>query len=209
MYEYHPEVLKFLILSTHYRSILNVSDEKIDQTFASLLRVYRALKIANEVSTFETSEAAIANKKFSELLNTLDKNIKKSVCDDFATGELIASIYDAVRAFNGLNLEKKAKDINSAPTAKLFTSWLSKYGQMMALFNEEPTVFLKAINDLMIKRRNIDVQAVEDTIAKRAKAREDKDWALADKHRDELVAMGIDFSDTANGVEWSVKIDNA
>ncbi|WP_034731497.1 cysteine--tRNA ligase [Bacteriovorax sp. Seq25_V] len=209
MDEYHPEVLKFLILSTHYRSILNVSDEKIDQTFASLLRVYRALKVANEVSSFETTDAAIANKKFAELLNTLDKNIKKSVCDDFATGELIASIYEAVRAFNGLNLEKKAKDINSAPTAKLFTSWLSKYGQMMALFNEEPTVFLKAINDLMIKRRNIDAKLVEEIIAKRAKAREDKDWAAADKYRDELSAMGIDFSDTASGVEWSVKIDNA
>lgn len=207
MDEYHPEVLKFLILSTHYRSILNVSDEKIDQTFSSLIRVYRALKVAGEVANFATTDAGIVNKNFADMLAKFDKSIEKSVNDDFSTSELIAAIYEVVRSFNALSLDKKAKDVNSAPTAKAFLAWISKYGQMMALFSEKPEDFLSQINTILVKKKNIDVSKVEDLISKRAEARNDKNWAQADIYRDELTALGIEFSDTASGVSWSVKVD--
>lgn len=209
MDEYHPEVLKFLILSTHYRSILNVSDDKIDQTFSSLIRVYRALKSASfVVENFETNDSAIVNKNFQDLLNKQDGIISKAVNDDFSTSELIAGVYEVVRSFNALNLEKKAKDVNSVPTAKAFIAWIQKYGSMMALFSEAPDKFLSEINGILIKKKNIDVKKVEELLASRQKARDEKDWASADKYRDELSNIGIEFSDTANGVVWSVKVEN-
>ncbi len=206
MDEYHPEVLKFLILSTHYRSILNISDDKIEQTFAGLMRVYRSLKSANFVIDNFEDQGGVVNKKFAELLKSLDSKISRSVNDDFGTGELFAAIYDAVRAFNGLNLEKKRKDINSLPTAKAFKEWLSGYGDMLALFKEDPATFLNEINELFIKEKKIDKGQVLDLLAKRKQARDDKNWEEADKYRDELHALGIDFSETADGVEWLVKI---
>ena len=207
MDEYHPEVLKFLILSTHYRSILNVSDEKIEQTFSGLLRVYRAIKTANHVvESFEENENGKVNKKLNELLSSLDKKIEKSINDDFGTGELFAAIYDAVRAFNALNLERKKKDINSFATAKAFRDWISHYGSMLALFNEEPDTFLTEINDLFLKQKKIDKEEVLKLLEGRRKAREEKDWESADKYRDQLHEIGIDFSETADGVEWFVKL---
>ncbi len=207
MDEYHPEVFKFLVLSSHYRSVLNVSDDKIEQTFSGLVRVYRALKVANDiVSNFETNDSAKVNKKFAESLKSLDKKIEKSVNDDFGTGELIASIYEAVRAFNTLGLEKKKKDVNSVPTANAFKEWVHKYGKLTALFDEDPAKVLSEINTILLKKKNIEASFVEELLAKRSQAREDKDWESADKVRDELHALGIDFQDTANGVEWSVKV---
>lgn len=207
MDEYHPEVLKFLILSTHYRSILNVSDEKIEQTFSGLMRVYRAIKSANFVlDNFEEAEGGKVNKKLAELLKNQDSKIAKSINDDFGTGELFAAIYDAVRTFNALNLERKKKDINSYPTAKAFKEWISKYGNMLSLFNEDPEKFLVEVNELFLKQKKIDKDKVLELLAGRKKAREDKSWEEADKFRDELHALGIDFSETAEGVEWFVKV---
>lgn len=207
MDEYHPEVLKYVMLSSHYRSILNVSDEKIEQAYHGLDRVYKALKQASDIiAEFETNDKATANKKFTQTLSQLDKKIEKAVNDDFGTGELIASIYEAVRAFNILGLDKKKKDPNSVPTANAFKEWVHKYGKMMALFDEEPHQFLNEVKTTLLKKRNIDPAAVEEIIAKRAEARANKDWESADKYRDELTAMGIEFSDKADGVEWSVKL---
>jgi cysteinyl-tRNA synthetase len=206
MDEYHPEVFKFLILSSHYRSILDISDEKIEQTFSGLVRVYRALKVADDViANFETNDSAKANKKFIETLNSLDKKITKAVNDDFGTGELIASIYEAVRSFNGLALEKKKKDVNSHPTAVAFKNWVHKYGKMLSLFEEAPVKFLSEINSLLLRKKNIDVAKVEELIKGRTEARANKDWDAADKFRDELQTLGIEISETPDGVEWSVK----
>ncbi len=207
MDEYHPEVLKFLILSTHYRSILNVSDEKIEQTFSGLLRVYRAIKSADFVlENFENNNEGKPNKKLSSLLADLDNKIEKSINDDFGTGELFAAIYDAVRTFNALNLERKKKDINSYPTAKLFKEWISGYGEMLALFNENPESFLLEVNELFLKQKNIDKNEVLKLLDGRKSAREAKDWEKADQFRDQLHNMGIDFSETGDSVEWFVKV---
>ncbi len=207
MDEYHPEVLKFLVLSSHYRSILNVSDDKIEQTFQGLIRVYRSIKSAKlVVNNFENIDGGAVNKKFKELLSSLDKKIEKSVNDDFGTGELFAAIYDAVRAFNALNLEKKKKDPSSYPTAVAFIDWLSNYADMLSLFKEDPNDFLMEINDLFLKEKKIDKAHVLELLENRRVARDAKDWESADKYRDELHELGIDFSETSEGVEWSVKI---
>ena len=77
---------------------------------------------------------------------------------------------------------------------------------MLSLFNEDPEKFLVEVNELFLKQKKIDKDKVLELLAGRKKAREDKNWEEADKFRDELHALGIDFSETAEGVEWFVKV---
>ena len=207
MDKYHPEVLKFLMLSAHYRSMLAMSDDKIHQAISGLRRIYETLNTVDFVlSDFEKSENGKVNKSFAQLLTQQDAKIKKSLDDDFGTGEVIASFFEVIRAFNALNILKKKKDPNSWTTANALKEWIAKYGSMMALFKEVPAKFLSDIDDIMLKEKNIDKSQVEALAKKREEAREAKDWAAADSARDELHALGIDFQDTPDGVKWNVKV---
>jgi cysteinyl-tRNA synthetase len=207
MDKYHPEVLKFLILSAHYRSMVAMTDDKIHQAISGLRRVYETLNTVETVlSTFDKNDSGKVNKTFAQLLTQQDAKIKRSLDDDFGTGEVIASVFEVVRAFNALNILKKKKDPNSWTTANALKEWISKYGSMMALFNEVPADFLSSIDEIMLKEKNIDRAKVEELASKRDEARSNKDWDAADKARDELHALGIDFQDTPDGVKWNVKV---
>ncbi len=207
MDQYHPEILKYLMLSAHYRSNFNVTDEKIHQVISGLRRIYETLStVDNILETFDKSEAGKVNKSFAQLLTQSDAKIKKSLDDDFGTGEVIATVFEVVRAFNSLNIPKKKKDVNSWTTANAFKEWVLKYGQMMALFQEEPSEFLNSVDEIMLKEKNLDRDKILELVKMREQAREDKDWAKADEARDALHAMGIDFQDTPDGVKWNVKV---
>lgn len=207
MDQYHPEVLKFLMLSAHYRSVLNMSDDKIHQAISGLRRVYDSLLTVNKIlSEFTESDSGKVNKSFAQLLTSSDAKIKKALNDDFNTGETVAAIFEVVRAFNALNLFKKQKDPNTYTTAAAFKEWILKYGDMMALFKESPSKFLSEIDDIMIKEKNIDKEKVEALVKVREEARANKDWEKADQARDDLHSMGIDFQETPDGVKWNVKV---
>jgi cysteinyl-tRNA synthetase len=207
MERYHPEVLKFLMISSHYRSMLEVTDEKIHQCMGGLHRVYSALKVATDfMANNEKNESGKITKSFSEALKTADARIAKALNDDFNSGEAISHIFEIVRQFNGLNLAKKKKDPNSWVTAEEFFKWVTSYGEMMALFQEVPENFLSDINNILLKEKKISKDEVETLLNERASARANKDFAQSDIIRDKLHDMGIEFSDTPDGFTWHVKI---
>ena len=202
MDKWHPEILKYLFLSVHYRSQLAINDDKIRGAISALARIYSSLKNAGDVLNFEGG--GVVNKAFAQTMSQHDAKIKKYMDDDFNTGEVMASVFEVVRAFNALNLQKKAKDTNSKPTAEAFLSWMKKYGDLMALFGQVPSKFLLELDDILIADRKLDKAKIEELVAKRNEAREDKDWAAADQFRDELSAMGIELQDGNLDRQWSV-----
>lgn len=204
MDKYDPEVLKYLYLSVHYRTMLNINEEKIMGAISGLSRFYNALLVADLVSGFDGTGGKV-NKKFQDTLKALEKKIEKGMNDDFNTGEATASLFEGVRAFNALNLKKKAKDVNSAPTAQYFKEWLMGYGKMMSLFQQQPKSFLIKLDDILLKEKNLKREDIDAIVGKRNQAREDKDWAKADKYRDELSALGIELQDGNSEIPWEVK----
>jgi cysteinyl-tRNA synthetase len=204
MDRYHPEILKYLMLSVHYRTMLNINEERIDGTVGGLSRIYSAIQLANSINV-ETSTAA-PDKAFATKIKESTKKIASSLNDDFNTGEVIAEVFDVVRVYNGLNAAKKKKDPVIIATSKLFAEWVREQGQMMALFQENPDELLNALETILINERAIDVTKVEEIVEKRLKAREEKNYALSDELRDELLAMGIELQDGNPTKRWSVKI---
>jgi len=210
MDDYHPEILKYLILSSHYRAQLNFNEEKILQTIAGLARIYNALRDAETVllsvgaSREELKKKAPSN--FSEALKAASDKISQAMDDDFNTVEMLAQIFEIVRVFNALTPVKKAKDATIQGASALFLDWTLHYGKMAALFLEPSKDFLRFLDVLLIKKKNIDASLVDSLITERKEARANKDWKRSDEVRDQLVKMEIIVLDHPDGTTtWEVK----
>lgn len=201
MNKYHPEILKMVMLSVHYRSPLDITPEKIEQSISGLARVYKALK---DASSFQENNDE-PFKQLKTTMETAEARIKKALNDDFNTGEAMAQIFEVVRTFNAQNVLKKAKDPKAAASATAFKNFITKWGGMFALYQAEPTTLLKELDEVLIREKNIDVNLVQQLIDQRNNARAEKDWAKSDEARDKLLAMGIEIFDTPDGTSWEMK----
>lgn len=207
METYHGEILKYLFLSAHYRTVFSVGDDKIMQVIVALNRIYNALELA--YTTVENVEGAgQPDPGFVKKLEALDGKIKKALNDDFNTAEFISLVFEAVRTFNALGFaNKKKRNAVHKGCSEHFVSWMKKYGQMSALFNEEPKEMIDALEEISIKAKGIDKVQVEELVAKRNEARDAKNWEAADQIRDELSKLGVELSDgSARG--WRVSLSD-
>ena len=204
MDQYHPEILKYTFLSAHYRSVLTINDDKIFQTVSALNRIYTSLLLATNTVGDESVESQ-SDDAFDKKLVEFDNRIKKSLNDDFNTAEFISIIFEAVRTFNSLGVaNKKKRSPAHIGASKSFLKWMSNYGQMSALFNEDPKILLEQLDDVIIRLKDIDKVELEKLVKLRNQARVDKDWDAADKYRDELESLGIELFDGSDR-GWRVK----
>jgi cysteinyl-tRNA synthetase len=204
MDKYHPEILKYLFLSAHYRSSLSVTDDKIKQTIGALKRIYSAVEIAQTIVDEAQGEAQ-PEAGFVKTLAGFDSKIKKALNDDFNTAEFISYVFEATRAFNALKIATKRKPVHKA-TAQAFIDWITKYGKMSALFADNPETILNELDQLLLNERGVERSKVEELIKKRNEARENKDWAAADEVKKELTELGIEVHDGTKR-SWSVAIN--
>ncbi|MFT5169805.1 MAG: cysteinyl-tRNA synthetase, partial [Candidatus Omnitrophota bacterium] len=142
---------------------------------------------------------------FAKSLKEATVKITDALNDDFNTPVMMASIFDIVRQFNeGYKPGKEANPVlNFKATA--FKEWLRDIGKLSALFQENAAAFLKSLDTILIREKNIDVALVEQLIKDRNQARADKDFTKADEYRDALVELDILLQDTADGTIWEVK----
>ena len=198
--EYHPEILKALMLMSHYRSELNFELSQIHQTMDRLGRIYQALRSAKlVVGDQKIATSFDKNPLFSKLWTT----VQDALNDDMNTPIVFAAVFDAVRSVNHelARLKKGAKK----EVAAQFLDWMNRVGALLGLFQYDAVTFLKSLDDILIKEKNIDVSQVQQLISDRELARQAKDFSKADSIRDELVGMGIEISDLAGQTIWEVK----
>jgi len=185
--KYKPEVVRFFMLSAHYRSPVNFSDELIGQAQSAMERVYTCIE--NIKFLLKTAVDRDANAEEKELLVALEK-AKKRFCDamddDLNTADALSAIFDIVSSAN----KSVSKDGDNAKDVlmKVLAS-IHEIGDVLGLFEEKEEVQGDAEIEALIEKRN--------------EARKNKDWAEADRIRDELKARNIVLKDTPTGVQWS------
>lgn len=183
-----PEVLRYFMLSTHYRNPLNYSDETIGQARNSLERIENCianvrhrLKAAVELPAGDESEALGAK------LESIRREFHAKMQDDFNTADAITAWFDLV---------SEANVYMQHPAVRL-----SDLEAILALFAE--------MNDVLglVKEEEPELldEQIERLIAERAEARKAKNWARADEIRDLLAAEGIALEDTPQGMRWRRK----
>ena len=169
---YHPEVIRYYLISSHYRSSLNFDNESLDQARSALTRLYQAISVAS------SQESDLHDKSVSEFI--------KSMNDDLNTPEALSTLF-------GL-----AKLINSSQDTQdqsMYASTMRELGKVLGLLNDSSEAFLQygaKLTDEEIGKK----------IDERNKARDNKDFQKADQIRDELAAQGILLDDSSDGTSW-------
>lgn len=181
--EYDGEIVRFFMLSAHYRSPINFADTLMEQAKSAVERVYNCIE--NLEFLKENAEATGCTDEFKSKLDGYRKKFCDAMDDDLNTADAIAAIFDIVYMAN--------TDITSA-------SGKGAIDAVLSLIRE-----LGAVLGLFTKENNNSLDAeVEELIRQRNEARAAKDWATADAIRDKLKEMNIVLKDTPDGVKWSI-----
>ena len=189
--EYPGEVVRFFILQTHYRSPLDFSDDRLKEAQTSLARLQTTQGYIEELAKKQgAGEAAAAElaKKAEELRAAFDE----AMDDDFNTALAISQLFALSKEINIYYQDVTAgKAFDAENFAKVKTVWDAMAG-IIGLFEQQE----EAADDGLTEK------LMELIISIRQDARKNKNWAIADKIRDELKEIGIVLEDTKNGVRW-------
>ncbi|WP_318468059.1 cysteine--tRNA ligase [Photobacterium leiognathi] len=177
---YDPETVRYFLMSGHYRSQLNYSEENLKQARSALERLYTSLR------GLDTSVEAAGGEEFVA-------RFKEAMDDDFNTPEAYSVLFDMAREINRL----KADDVAAA---SVLGARMRELADVLGLLSQEPEIFLQGGAG-----EDDDVAEIEALIQQRLDARAAKDWAAADEARDKLMAMGIILEDGAQGTTWRRK----
>jgi len=201
--EYNAEILKYLILSSHYRSNVDFAPMQIERAISSLARFYSSMTYADKIKSVDLALAPIPP-AFQSALEKAEAKIADALNDDFNSPEVVAALFEVMRLFNNLcRTPGKAKPEQKA-IAEVYTPWLKRQAEVMALLQEEPAGFLKTLDDMLLKKRGLQREQIEVIVNDRVQARLNKDYAKSDELRAELTKMGVMIADSAEGSSWEV-----
>jgi len=182
--KYDMQVVRFFMLSAHYRSPLNFSEDLMEAASNGLDRILTAVKnLKHIIKSTSVAEMQEAEKAKAEKAREFVVKFDEAMDDDFNTADAISSIFDLVKFANTNVVEESS----------------SVFAQ--AIYDE--IIELADILGLIMERdEEILAQEIEQLIQGRQQARKDKDFSRADEIRDELLAKGIILEDTREGVKW-------
>ena len=173
---YNAEAVRYFLLTAHYSSQLNYSEENLNLAQGALERLYTALRGT------EQSAVAFGGENFVEAF-------REAMDDDFNTPNALSVLFEMAREINKLKTEDTEK-------ANGLAARLRELAGILGLLQQDPEKFLQAGSD------DDEVAKIEALIKQRNEARAAKDWAAADAARNELTAMGIVLEDGPNGTTW-------
>ncbi len=175
--QYDAETVRYFLLSGHYRSQLNYSDDNLKQAKAGLERLYTAIR-GVEVNRDVELEGNVYVERFNKVMD-----------DDFNTPEALSVLFELVKELNKV----KATDQHQASD---LAGVLVRLGEVLGVLQTDAETFFQGEQD------DDEASVIEALIVKRNTARADKDWAAADEARDALSAMGVVLEDGPQGTTW-------
>lgn len=187
--KYDLQVLRFFMLSAHYRSPLNFSEELMESSKNGLERIVTAaerLRELKEKHQEESSDEALCSQEervFIGQVNELVQKFESAMEDDFNTADAVSALFELVKLAN-----ISAKETSTNAYLTIISTEMQKLCDILGILTQR-------------KDQSLD-QEIEEMIAARQKARKEKNFALADEIRAKLSAMGIILEDTREGVKW-------
>ncbi len=166
---HHPEAVRYFLLSSHYRSSLNYSDETLQNASKALTRLYQSMRDL-------PCEDGVVEQHWVDQFNA-------AMNDDFNTPIALSVLFQL------------SHEINKTKSAQLVAT-LKHLGGILGILQESPESFLQA--------GSVDADAISQLVDERFQARKARDWARADDIRRQLVEMGIEVEDGAEGSTWRV-----
>lgn len=176
---YQPETVRAFILSSHYRSPLNYSQQNLEQAKASMDRLYAAMRGLPETSS---AELAGYQSRFEAAMN-----------DDFNSAEAFSVLFEMAKEVNLLKADSRLDK------AAALAGGMRQLALPLGLLQQNPDGYFKGTTE---SGDGLSDEQIDELIARRNAARTSKDWAEADRVRDELKAAGVVLEDGAGGTAW-------
>ncbi len=176
--KYDPQVVRYMILQTHYRNPISFSDSLLDNAKAALSRLHDFIRNLKNIS----KEGQLSDEIKKEVKISQEK-FEDSMDDDFDTSGAMGAVFELVKS---VNIMHSKDSLNKSDVEHVF-KYLEKIDEVLAV--------------IFFKEENIDAD-IEKLIKEREEARKNKDFSRADEIRDDLLAKGIVLDDTAGGTVW-------
>jgi cysteinyl-tRNA synthetase len=199
-----PEVLRFFLLSQHYRSPLDFSFQSLQEAEKGLKRVYQTQKNLETVTAaLSTNTGPNLPEEIGQEIQAASSQWQTSLEDDLNTAAALGYAFSLVRVANRILEDKKLRKAKDAGQAcQEIIAALKGLGSVLGLFSQKSDDFLHDLRRSRASRAGVDPRQVEDLVAKRQGARKAKDFVLADSIRDQLVQLGVAVQDTPKGPVW-------
>jgi cysteinyl-tRNA synthetase len=200
--EYGAEIFKYLMLSAHYRSLIDFSPMQLEHVVSALARIYSALALASRAAREKADPSTPP--EFQKVLDDARRGIESSLDDDFNSAEAMGKIFEVIRAFNNMVRTPGPISPKKAAVSKAFMDFMGWFGGLTSLFGEEPAEFLRSLDDRLLKSKNLARADIDVLVKERGEARAAKNFQRADELRKQLHDMGILVQDGAQGSDWEV-----
>lgn len=191
--EYGGEVIRLFILNSHYRSPLEFGVQPLQAAHAALDRLYTALDGAKRILGALPKRKTLSREGLMGHYQVHIDRFFAAMDDDFNTSQALAVMYEMAREVN------RAIDLGDRERLMLATTVLRRMGEVLGIANGDPDAFFHAAKE---SQMNVDPEEIEALIVKRQEARQNKDFAEADRIRDELKEQGVILEDGKDGTTW-------
>ena len=178
---YKPEIVRHLLISSHYRSPINYSQQSLGQSVKAVERFYHCLKDLDLAAA-----KTLTNSRF-------EKAFRCAMDDDFNTPEALSVLFEMVSEIHQIKGEDPA-------LANQLGALLVRLGGSLGLLQAEPAAFLQHSVDA-----DLDKSEIDRLVAERVAARANQDWLRADEIRDQLSALNVVIEDRAGGSTWRIE----
>lgn len=213
--EFDPEVTRFFLLSTHYRSPIEFSDEQLREAERSIDRYYTTVVRINDfLGTFIAStslekkervkkESSDARKYFEGLILSFKEKFEGAMDDDLNTALALGHIFELIRATNKF-LDSKPSGLDARELLLKTKALLFETGNILNIFSRAPDEWYRSL--MKIRDIGLSEKDILEKIKERQDARQRKDWHTADVIRKELEEKGIILEDKKDRTDWKVKV---
>ena len=186
--KYHSEVIRYLIVNSHYRSSINYSEDNLIEAKSGLDRFYQTLKHYTDVepAAIESLSDSVYYQHFVDSMN-----------DDFNTRIALSGMYELIKTINTVA-------VDDAEKAKKLVAELKAMANILGVLQADPTEFLQA-EDKTSQVAGLSIDVIETLISQRIQAKKDKQYQRADDIRQQLDDQGVLLEDSREGTAWRRK----
>jgi cysteinyl-tRNA synthetase len=204
--QYHPEVIRFFIFSTHYRNPLDFSEDAMQDATAGLDRLYNCVAAIDGLSEGDASASSVIPAKDREILARMEERYRQAMDNDFNTAQAQAILFETAKILN-----KLTRQLPHSPASKdvLFLREtvlvLKKLAGIMGILQEDASAYLSRKKAALLAGLDIDEATINALIQERNEARSGRNWARSDEIRDQLLASNIELKDGPEGTKWEIR----
>ncbi|MBN1880950.1 MAG: cysteine--tRNA ligase [Deltaproteobacteria bacterium] len=202
---YHPEVLRFFLISSHYRSPIDFSDKNLHDAQEALDRLYAMKERILSIFEGDTNGGDGIPEELTQAPAQFIEEFTESMDDDFNTARSLGRLFDLVHILNRLLDELPNPGAEAKEALKNAWELIQPALDVFGILDRAPAQYFDEVKGRKLSDMDIDAGEIEKLIQQRADARFQKDFATADRIRDELTERGIILEDGPDGTTWKAK----